>query len=364
MPENNQMPHWVLSALGRARTREPYPAPEPEWPITPEAGDIRAARPIDISDGESRLVLILGSDSDTGIVSTALTASGGSESTAMDVRFEPNETGLSFPLTIETDVVSPLWFAQLGPRLTTFPANLTSALSRLPFALVESDPEGASELKEIRSLIPDHKRGLPTSEPSDPLWAWKKRELDTMRSLGRDCIRSVLEETGTETVFDLAVLGSLSDPAEDPWSQAKQALLLSAWAKQPDNLRSFDGLSATELPDLFNFDAFSQRPFGSEIWNALEPIRQKFLRETGPSFRGKHQSLVWHPNRKRMAEEDQLSSRISSCFASGKRNLRLMTSATFWDVAERPGIFVVDLEGVRIQIHPDFLEDRSLENDR
>ena len=282
----------------------------------------------------------------------------------MDVRFDPDEIGLSFPLTIETDVVCPLWFAQLGPRLTRFPADLTSALSRLPFALVDADLEGAAELAEIRSLIPDHKRGFPTREPSDPLWAWKKRELDTMRSLSRDCIRSVLEATGPEIVFDLEVLSSLSDPAQDPWSQAKQALLLSGWAKQSDNLRSFEGLSATALPDLFNFDAFSERPFGTEIWNSLEPIRQQFLRETRPSFREQHRSLVWHPNRKRMAEDDHLSSGILSCLASGKRNLRLITSATFWDLAERPGIFVADLEGFRMQIHPYFLEDRSLENDQ
>jgi hypothetical protein len=306
-------------------------------------------------------VLILSTYPDTGIVSAALTTSGGSESTEMDVRLEPGETGVSFPLTIETDVVSPLWFAQLGPRLTQLPANLISALARLPFVLAESELEAASASAAVRNLIPGHKRGLPTRDPSDPLWHWKKGELDTMRRLGADCLRAALEETRPEPLLDLAVLTSLSDPAQDPWTQAQHALSLSEWAEEPDNVRSFEQVSATDLPDIFNFDAFSQRPFGLDIWNALGPVRERFLQETVPPLRRAHQRVVWHPNRKPMLEGDQLSAQILSCLAKGKRNIRLMTLAKFWNLAEIGGVLSVDVEDVRLQILPDFLETRRLE---
>jgi hypothetical protein len=362
MTNTNQLPDWLRAALYKTQSREPYPVPDdPEWPIMPVPGEVRAARPTQASEAESRLVLIVATYPESGIVSAALTTSGGSESTEMDVRLDPEETGVSFPLTIETDVVSPLWFAQLGPRLTQLRADLTAALAGLPFVLSNSDPEPASESAAIRNLIQGDKRGLPTRDPSDPLWQWKKRELDAMRRLSADCLRSALEETRPEPMLDLAVLSALSDSAEDPWTQAQQALSLSEWAEEPDNVRSFEQVSAADLPEIFNIDAFSQRPFGLDIWNALEPIREQFLHETKPSPRGTQARVVWHPTRKPMLEKDQLPAQILSCLAKGKRSIRLMTLAKCWDLSEPSGVLFVDVDNVRLQILPDFLENRSLE---
>src|SRR5437763_737438 len=110
-------PEWLDKLLAERRgPAVPFPD-EPEWPISVQVGEIRAARSMD-GEGGARLVLVTSvGEEDHSWANTMLLSNLIEVSTSRDVRLDPEETNLPFPVLVETDIVGPMFGAQFGPRL-------------------------------------------------------------------------------------------------------------------------------------------------------------------------------------------------------------------------------------------------------
>src|SRR6266542_3286503 len=92
------IPDWLRDALDRWSRPEFEPELDTDEAVWPEPGELWRAIPLDLDQGESRLVVVLEIDRRVGCVTVALTSPQTEFATAKDLLVLPTETGLAYAL--------------------------------------------------------------------------------------------------------------------------------------------------------------------------------------------------------------------------------------------------------------------------
>ena len=158
-------------------------------PERPSPGELRVAR---LRGALSRLVLVVASNPEEPASLVSLATNELEFATGADVRLEPAETGLGYPVLIETDLVAPVWDSQLGPLLGRIVPELGEVVAAVPHI----------------ERIDDDRRGLPLAGPWDARWRWKRSELSDLHELASDRMASIAgaDEEATEGTEELAAM--------------------------------------------------------------------------------------------------------------------------------------------------------------
>ena len=195
MSGTRDIPSWLEAVLADSARPAIALPDQAGWLVRAEPGEIRAALPMDNAGGSARLVLVLESYTDDDpwinacLIGQAVDAAGDK-----DVRLDPEDTDVSFPVLVETDVVGPLFMVQLGPVLGALDDSLLDELSSAVYGTW--DP----------SLL--RRRGLPIMSRAEARWRLKEDEIAAMHSLGSHCLAHHLTR---ET--DVSAVSAIVDPA-------------------------------------------------------------------------------------------------------------------------------------------------------
>jgi hypothetical protein len=302
----------------------------------PKSGDIRLADPMDLESISPRPVLIIDVDNERKFVSCVLASSDVEFATDRDLRLPADETGLPYSLVVETDVVGPLWFAQLGPALARLPLQ-TVELVRKPGRLLEI-PIGTTW-------------GFPARDQFDSRWKWKQAEISVMHALASTCIEQLTAED--EYVWIDPVLLHPQRESAGPWKATERiAALIDLADRERLYLHERVAASLQSLPT-----SEAQSRIGVDAWNVLEFIcgRAHFresLRINMPP--GKTE---WQPGR---TGDPFLGSIVEGLVldevSRRRRSINLATAPEVWSASEewvKQGVIIVSLgEGARVQVVP------------
>lgn len=338
------LPDRVREALrGRGFRRLPFPDEE-TWPAAPEPGQLRVALPMDLPspDLPPRLVLVfeveLGEDP---WVNASLVAEGPEPFTASDVRLEASETGLPFAVVIETDVVGPLFVAQLGPVLGSVEPDVLADLRR--------------ELAGDRSPRFAGRRGLPVFAHEDSRWAWKDRELATMHMLSFPCMRRELQPVTrvpeTLVLVEAAATAAVMETDEPAERLHRLLRLLSAVGAPSPAAVELVPADVSQARSLVETVA----ELGSDALRAAEPALAGALRgRTGPAPRAR-----WRPGWPSTGRE-ALERRIVARALEGVRSCRVVTRRGRLARRGSPDVHALEIEGIGIvQVKAEEIEEEA-----
>ncbi|HXY17912.1 MAG TPA: hypothetical protein VEH48_00635 [Candidatus Nitrosopolaris sp.] len=122
-----------------------------------------------------RLVLVVAELPQTPACIVALVTNELEYATHRDVRIEESESGLRYPILVETDITLPAWDKQLDEPIGKLVEGFDWLLRWLP------------DICEAES----HRIGLTLQGPWDSRWAWKERELNQAQRLSAACYREL-----------------------------------------------------------------------------------------------------------------------------------------------------------------------------
>ncbi len=349
MPKgSNTGSEGLRDALEAARARAPVPFPDDvEWPVTPRPGEFRVAMPMDRAPGErARIVLIFEVEpAGDPWVNAFLVAEAIDVATAADVRLEPHETKLPFPALVETDVVGPLFFAQLGPPLGGVGEELLAQLVRV----------SAGEM----DLEIEHRRGLPVFGRRDARWGWKERELAEMHVLAYPCMRVDLTAPSPVMLVDPHAMTWIGRSAPRTETLRRLLRVMSSAGDRGPTALELVGATVSDIATVTEGLA----PLGPDAWRAVEPVLTGALRgSAGPSRR-----VRWRPPLSTRGLE-AIERRIAEKAASGARSVRVLTrppggglpsDVTASALAvELPAVHALEIEGIGlVQVKAEVLEE-------
>jgi hypothetical protein len=329
MADTGRIPEWLRHSLEQTPTR-PFPFPEEEeWPLEVVPGDIRAARDMD-GAGPARLVLVIERFADPHAWVNALLISPAVEiATDHDVRLDPSETGLSFPILVETDTGGPLFEVQFGKRI----GNVSEqTLQRL---LKAADGH--------ETVLTIERTGLPVLQPSDGRWTWKESEIDAMQGLGASVLfQQLLQEEDP----------SLDAPIVDPQVLEVEAPAAEEGIRGLLALAELAATSGLEVPQEGLMEAGRLREW-------VEALPPDLARALGPLWEQALSSSVvvdpppavrWHP-RPDEPWSGSIDARIAARAVRGARALRLITRREHAHEDDLGDIVAAEVVGVgRVQI--------------
>lgn len=335
------IPTWLEAAISGIRTpRVGFPE-QAEWPLTAAAGEIRAARPMDQEHLGARLVVVLETYTDDDPwVNACLVAEAIEVAGDRDIRFDPEESGLSFPVVVESDVVGPLFVVQLGPVLGRIDASLLAAIR--------------SAVHGERAPTLAGRRGTPIKGRLDARWHLKEDEVGTMHALAHACmehlLRTDVEGGGREAVLDPSLLGDATIPSVNP-------VLLKALSFVEREGLQLDVpvdrvVASSPLPE------WASKLTPDEV-RALNGVWQGCLRTDVPDVDLGGRPVQWQPG---WAAEraDLLTRHLARRAAAGQRAFRILTSRLCWPEASGTTVVALDVEGVgRVQVKPELVEEAA-----
>jgi hypothetical protein len=189
--------------------------PDFEWLV----GSIVMARPHHGS-GERRLVAILGTDNWAQTLFCALVTNEIDEATETDVVLGPRQTGLRYPISIETRLTADLWAHQASEPVGRVPFRLLNAIEELRFG----NPRSA-----VSAL-----RGVPLlDEEHDDRWGFRRDELSQLLALGSDCAGAHERLATAVPTIDPTFLECAHHARRDADVDRAMALLADGLAKVP-----------------------------------------------------------------------------------------------------------------------------------
>lgn len=153
----------------------------------PRRGDVSLVHPLGHEAGDSRIVLVLDVDRANEVADVALIHADPDLATDADVVVPKEVAGAHFPIVVQSDLRSAVWWSQLGARVGRLDA---ADLDRVNDAL---DPDVAVEPSPFEV-------GLPLEGPFDGRWEFKRVEGDDLRRLSADCSRALLEDDSDWTL--------------------------------------------------------------------------------------------------------------------------------------------------------------------
>lgn len=326
---------WLDSAVARI-TRGPVGFPEAgEWPLRATAGEIRAARPMDEERVNARLILVVDAHvEDDPWVNACLLSNDVEVASDKDVRVDPDDTGTSFASLVETDIVGPLFMAQLGPRVGQVDPSLLEDIE-------------ASVYGEWRATLAG-RRGLPISDREEARWRIKEGEVASMHALAHACLEHFLK-AGTTRQTDVVI-----DPA------------FFAEAGQPSMPTILKVLSGIEDQDYGRVAVPTNTELASRIsdWSsslgpdevrALEAVWQGCLRAETQWIDSESPQPTWTYPWNSVGSE-VLASHLARRALSGQRAVRVLTPREYWDEPPQGAVIGLDVSGVgRVQVKPELV---------
>lgn len=154
-------------------------------PTTPVAGEIRALfddERLDDPCVPMRVGVVLSVDAPGGYASVALVSEHTRMAGGTDVVLPPKRTGLPYEIMVETDVVGPVWFRQLGESLGAVDDQTLIGLNETQFTGVPA-VQGAA-------------RGLPIAGPGDRRWGFKLAEAEALAGFTEPCMTQLVDTQG------------------------------------------------------------------------------------------------------------------------------------------------------------------------
>jgi hypothetical protein len=333
---DEQVPAWLQAAVTRIPTRQIEFPENADWPLEARPGEIRAARSMDAESAGTRLMLVLETYTEADPwINACLIAEAVEVATDKDLRLEPSDTDLPFPVLVESDVVGPLFMVQLGPLLGQIDASLLDDLK-------------AAVYGEWISTLGD-RRGMPIIARDDARWRLKEDEIAAMHALAHACMEHLMMADGkqgtTDVVLDPGFLSS------EPVSPVPTLLnLLVVVDKEQIRLDvPTEGLARTgELPEW-------TASLSPDEARALEPVWQGCLRAERQTERGErdtHWSAGWSAS-----SDETLTRHLARRATGGTRAFRVLTSRSHWPGSTSGGVVALEIEGMgRIQVKPELVE--------
>jgi len=140
----------------------------------PKRGDFCVVR---FEDALPRLMLVVTPVFEGGYVGLLLVSNELEFATHRDIRVEPTDSQLGYPVLVETDVFVHVWANQLDEPIGKLDSSLAS-LARPSPSLEELEPT------RLGPLLPG---------PWDSRWAWKEREINQAQRLAVGFLVSILD---------------------------------------------------------------------------------------------------------------------------------------------------------------------------
>ena len=220
-----------------------------------QRGDIRRVEPCFEPEGAVRLALVLDVDSDENSVEIVLVHPYAELATEADLVFSPDETGMPYPVVVQTRVRSAVWTLQMRERVGRLSEE---ALKEFGQVTVADDPFAASP-----------RTGPPLAGPADSRWAFKRLEIKTLNSLAADRISAVFEDGLNPRWLSLV-----------PTSQDSYASPLVRELTARPSEWSMDDLEALSEVDALNHDTWTKqfgRDLGRDFHNSYQSSIDKVL---------------------------------------------------------------------------------------
>jgi hypothetical protein len=182
----------------------------------PEPGEFRVAR---FGPLPPRLVLVLSPLPQAEAVIAMLVSDEVENATHRDVRVDSDESGLAYPVLVQTDVVAPLWDGQLDAPLGRLRDDM--------HVLLQPRPE--------LTKVPGERTGPQLPGPWDERWGWKEDELDDLNRLSANCFQVLAEgdEVDRSERTEPALLGAALVRSPAAWPHPVAAV---SWVAVADLL--------------------------------------------------------------------------------------------------------------------------------
>ena len=332
MAGKQTLPDWLLDA------RVAYPGDSETdaaaFPVRLEQGEIRVLESMDGGELAPRIVVVAAADADAGTASVVLTTNELELATSSDLVVVPEETGLPYPVLVETDIVSEAWAVQLSTKV-----------GRLSVDTAQRDALLRGDMEQLDA----GRRGLPILDRSDSRWAWKESEVRSLQALAAPCVAHLLD-TALDDVL-------IPDPALDShvalgWDGLKTITrvidLIDDWHASVERAgglfetADLDGLA--ELPAGLGHDA------SVALGQALQ-ASALFVPEGGGS--SGRTELSWNPER---TDDRSTSIRfraaLEKCLNAGVQTVHVLTSGASWktEALATGDCAVVEIGPRRVQV--------------
>jgi hypothetical protein len=298
---------------------------------------------MDHDDTSPRLVLVLESYTEEDpwvnacVIANAVEIAGDK-----DVRLAPDDTGLSFSVLAETDVVGPLFMVQLGPAVGALDDCLLDILN----AAVHGNWDSA--------LL--SRRGVPIMSRTDARWRLKEDEIAAIHSLSSHCLQHLVEANNLPATTSSATIApELFEEAAD--NDPPKTLLRVASFAESEKLELT--MPAEELCTGNRLNDWIT-DLGPDEWRALEPIWHASLRppEAHDEVVGKVSWTPQWPGR----NAESLAQRLATNARRGRRTFRVLTDRAAWKGHAHNllpgGVLALDIDGVGcVQVKPELVDE-------
>ena len=333
-------PEWLIEALENYQSGAP--GYEDVWPRCPSVGEFCVLQSMDAATGPARVVLVTDVDRAERMARVVLVNNETEIAGARDVHLSPEETGLPYDVTAETDVVGTAWWVQLGSPLGHLSHDLPFANALLTRRLDD---------------VPSGRLGLPIVSTEDSRWQWKQAEAAHVRRLTADCAMALVDESPAEVL--LIDDGLLAEAPEREWDVLRDLTFTVdlirranvpvdggplAQVVDPRTLPVPAGLGIDAVAALAG--AVTQAPRAHEVHTSSEMPEQ----------------TRWRPGRKGSdSASGALASRLAALSNAGQTSVHLATSNRLW---EREGLAagcaLIEFRQRRIQIVTHTREDEDV----
>ncbi len=235
-----QLPDWLKRSLSDSPTPGAYGGQIGGLPIVGDLFVIKAGR---VGTAANRLGVVLDVDASFQVVRCALLTTETEYACDRDVRLTSEELQLPYAVIVECDIVTSVWWNQVGPNIGAIPAELRSAI-------IDATTGDFVGIEEWR-------RGTPIHGPDDPRWSFREQELSALHALSSECLSRLTDGL----IVDPALIASIAEAEAFEQRELVAALCDRAMTE----IVAIDASSLELLcPALDSIDY--------DAWNALQPL--------------------------------------------------------------------------------------------
>jgi hypothetical protein len=333
-------PEWLIEALEKYQAGAP--GYEDVWPRRPSVGEFCVLQSMDAAAGPGRVVLVTEVDPTERAARVVLVNNETEIAGARDVRLSPEETGLRYEVTAETDVVGTAWWVQLGSPHGRLSGDLPFANALL-----------ASRLDDV----PSSRLGLPIISTEDSRWQWKQAEAAQVRRLTADCAMALLDESPAEVL--LIDDGLLAAAPEREWDVLRDLTFTVDLIRRADLPVEGGPLAQVIDPRTLPVPAGLGIDAVTALASAVTQASRAHEVHTSSEMPEKTR---WRPGRRESdSASHALASRLAALSDAGQTSVHLATSNRLW---EREGLAagcaLVEFRKRRLQIVTHTREDEDV----
>jgi hypothetical protein len=211
---------------------------------TPAIGDLFVITG-GMGPGVKRVGVVVGIEASLEVVQCALLTNETEYASDWDVRLTAEELKLPYALMVECDIVSSVWWKQLGQRLGTLALSLAHGI----VAAASGDFSG----------IDESRRGTPIHGPADPRWGFREHELSALQTLSAECTSRLIDGL----ILDPSLLAAIGQ-VEPSTQREIVAALCDQAARETVTIEAGSlGLLSSTLDSI-----------DPDAWNAMQPLME------------------------------------------------------------------------------------------